>query len=66
MTKIKSARSGISAVFQFNRFGGLTGVFLNSENEADQNILQRGLSNLLKPQKFNLLKRLFTKTLKES
>jgi hypothetical protein len=56
---MKTAKSNITACFQFNRFGRLTGIFLNSENEQDEKILQRGLSDLLKPQKFSLLKRLF-------
>jgi len=53
------AKSEITAVFQFNPIGDLKAIFLNAENENDEAILQRGLSNLLKPQKFTLLKRLF-------
>jgi hypothetical protein len=53
------AKSEITAVFQFNPIGDLKAIFLNAENEQDQKVLQRGLSDLLKPQKFTLLKRLF-------
>ena len=53
------AKSEITAVFQFNPIGGLKTIFLNAESEQDQKVLQRGLSDLLKPQKFTLLKRLF-------
>ena len=53
------AKSEITAVFQFNPIGDLKTIFLNAESEQDQKVLQRGLSDLLKPQKFTLLKRLF-------
>jgi len=63
---MKKSSEKITALFEFNPYGALKGVFLNAANEGDQQILQRGLSDLLKSQKFSLLKRLFTKTLKES
>lgn len=66
MTKSKSARSGISAIFQFSKSGALKSIYLNAEGEADQKILERGLNDLLRPQKFNLLRRLFTRALKET
>lgn len=49
----------ISALFEFHPNGRLKGVLWNAESEKDQVILQRGLSRLLKPQKFDLLKKLF-------
>ena len=53
------AKARISAVFEFSPNGNLRAVFLNAENENDQEVLQRGLSHLLKSEKFNLLRRLF-------
>jgi hypothetical protein len=55
---MKKASEKISAVFQFNRYGLLTGIFLNSENEKDQTILIKGISQVLKPNR-NLLKKIF-------
>ena len=56
---MKRAREGISALFSFNQQGQLKGVFLNSKNEGDQKVLETGLSDLLKPGKFFLIKKLF-------
>jgi len=56
---MKKAKGRITALFEFNQSGDLKAFFLNAENEQDQKVLQRGLSDLLKPQKFTLLKRLF-------
>ena len=53
------AKNRITAVFEFSPNGNLRAVFLNAENENDEAILQHGLSRLLQPQKFTLLKRLF-------
>jgi len=54
------AKSEITAVFQFNPIGDLKAIFLNAENEHDEAVLQRGLSNLLRPGKMGLVRRLFT------
>jgi hypothetical protein len=59
MTKAKSARSGISAVFQFNKSGALKSIYLNAEGEEDQKVLEQGLFVLLKPEKFASFKKLF-------
>jgi len=55
------AKSKITAVFEFSQSGNLKAVFLNAENEHDQQVLQKGLSNLLKPQRFEWVRRLFWK-----
>jgi len=55
---MREASNKISAVFQFNRYGLLTGIFLNSENEKDQAILVKGISEVLKPNR-NLLRKIF-------
>jgi hypothetical protein len=52
----------ISAVFKFSRSGFLKMIYLNAETQEDQKILQRGLFALLKPQKFNLIKKLFKRS----
>jgi hypothetical protein len=57
--KNKKAKNPISAVFEFSDLGNLKAIFLNSSTEEDEKILQRGLSQLLKPQKFSYLKGLF-------
>ena len=54
------AKGRITALFEFNSTGRLKGVFLNAGSEADQTILQKGLSHLLKPGKVGLVRRLFT------
>jgi hypothetical protein len=53
------ANEKISVLLEFSQAGNLKGIFLNANTEYDQIILQRGLSDLLKPEKFSLLKRLF-------
>jgi hypothetical protein len=58
---MKKASQKITALFEFNCYGSLTGIFLNSQDDVDQKILERGLSDLLKPQKFGWVKRLFWK-----
>jgi len=58
---MRKSKGSISALFQFNQFGNLKGVFLNSETEDDQEILQKGLSELLKPAKFSFIRALFQK-----
>jgi hypothetical protein len=55
------ARGRISGLFEFNSTGGLKTIFLNAESEQDQKVLQRGLSDLLKPQRFEWIRRLFWK-----
>jgi len=35
---MSKAQGRISAVFQFNQYGTLKGVFLNSENEIDSKL----------------------------
>jgi hypothetical protein len=47
-----NAKGRITALFEFTSTVTLKGVFLNAGSEADQAILQKGLSDLLKPQKF--------------
>ena len=56
---MKKAKGKITALFEFSQSGNLKSVFLNAETEHDEAILQRGLSHLLKPEKFSSLKRLF-------
>ena len=53
------AKSRISALFEFNSYGALKGIYLNAIDEDDQQVLQKGLSSLLRPEKFSSLKRLF-------
>jgi hypothetical protein len=55
---MKEAKEKLSAVFEFNKFGLLRRILLNSENEMDEAILLKGLAHILKPQK-TLLKRIF-------
>jgi len=55
------AKNRVTAVFEFSPNGNLKAVFLNAENENDQKVLQRGLSDLLKPQRFEWIRRLFWK-----
>jgi hypothetical protein len=55
------AKNRVTAVFEFSPNGNLKAVFLNAENENDQEVLQRGLSDLLKPQRFERIRRLFWK-----
>jgi len=57
----RKATGKLTALFEFNSYGSLTGIFLNSQSEDDQKILERGLYDLLKPQKFGWIKRLFWK-----
>ena len=63
---MKKSCEKISALFEFSKTGRLKAIYLNAEGDGDQKVLEKGLTDLLKPQKFSLLKRLFTKTLKES
>jgi len=56
---MKKASNKITALFEFASNGRLRSVFLNSESEADQKILEQGLLVLLKPEKFSSLKKLF-------
>ena len=57
---MKKAKGRITALFEFNQSGDLKAFFLNAENEQDQKVLQRGLSDLLRPGKMGLVRRLFT------
>ena len=56
---MRKLKNPISAVFEFSDLGNLKAIFLNSSNEDDEKILQRGLSQLLKPQKLGFLRGLF-------
>ena len=56
---MKRASKNISALFEFNPYGRLKGVYLNSASEEDQKVLEAGLLALLRPEKFSSLKRLF-------
>jgi hypothetical protein len=56
---MKKTKGKISAVFEFTSNGRLKSVFLNSETEEDQRILEAGLLALLKPEKFSSFKKLF-------
>jgi hypothetical protein len=56
---MKKAQKRIMAIFEFGRIGYLKSIFLNAETQEDQRILQKGLLNLLKPQKFNSIRKLF-------
>jgi hypothetical protein len=55
---IRPKASGkMSAVLEFNRYGDFTGtVYLNTENEKNQIILQRGVSRLLRKWDLTLTK----------
>jgi len=57
---MKKAKGRITALFEFNQSGDLKAFFLNAENENDEAILLSGLSNLLRPEKMGLVRRLFT------
>ena len=57
---MKKAKGRITALFEFNQSGDLKAFFLNAENENDEAILLSGLSNLLRPGKVGLVRRLFT------
>lgn len=54
---MKKAKENLSAVLTFNRYGLLMGIFMNSQEEADQAILMKGLRLLLGPDK-ELLKKI--------
>jgi hypothetical protein len=56
---MKKATGKISATFEFNSRGKLKMIYLGSRNEEDQKILEYGLSRLLRPGYWGLLKRLF-------
>jgi hypothetical protein len=53
------ANEKISVLLEFSQAGNLKGIFLNANTEHDQIILQKGLSRLLKHEKFSLVKRIF-------
>jgi hypothetical protein len=55
----RKARGKITAIFEFNPSGILKSIFLNSQDERDQFILQRGIERLIKPYHFSWVKRLF-------
>ena len=54
------AKGRITALFEFNSIGNLKAIYLNAENEYDQQVLQHGLSGLLKAEKMGFVRRLFT------
>lgn len=56
---MRKATHKITAIFEFSQSGNLKAVFLNAENEHDQQVLQKGLSHLVKPEKMGLIRRLF-------
>ena len=56
---MKKAKEKITALFEFSQSGNLKTIFLNAETEDDEAILQRGLSNLLRPEKMGLIRRVF-------
>jgi len=58
---MEKGKGRITALFEFNQSGDLKTIFLNAESEQDQKVLQRGLSDLLKPQRFEWIRRLFWK-----
>ncbi len=53
------ARETISAVFEFTLTGRFTKIFLNSENEKDQLVLQRSVESLVKPSNLSWVRGLF-------
>lgn len=53
--------SKLTAVFEFTEAGYLKAIFLNAENEKDQETLERALDRLFKPDHFRWIKRLFKK-----
>ena len=57
---MEKGKGRITALFEFNQSGDLKAFFLNAENENDEAILLSGLSNLLRPEKMGLVRRLFT------
>lgn len=55
----QKAQERITAVFQFNSSGYLKTIFLNSRDDRDQIVLQRGIERLFKPSHLSWVKRLF-------
>jgi hypothetical protein len=53
------AKEKISAVFEFTLTRRLVKVFLNSENDQDQLVLQRGIERLVRPSYLSWIRRLF-------
>lgn len=53
------AKEKITAVFEFNQNGYLKSIFLNSQGERDQLILERGIERLMKPSYLGWVRRLF-------
>lgn len=53
------AQGTITAIFEFNPGGYLKTIFLNSRDDRDQIVLQRGIERLLKPSHLSWVKRLF-------
>jgi hypothetical protein len=57
----KSSKDKISAVFEFTATGRLKAVYLNAQNEEDQDVLERGLNRIINPSHLGWFKRLFKK-----
>jgi len=53
------AKEELTAVFEFNPSGYLKSIFLNSQNDRDQVVLQRGIERLVSPFHLSWVKRLF-------
>jgi hypothetical protein len=49
----------LSVCFEFTETGYLKAIFLNAENEKDQETLESALDSLLNPRHFNWIRRLF-------
>ena len=53
------AQGEIRAVLEFNPNGDLKNIFLNSQDDRDQFILQRGIERLIRPYHFGWVRRFF-------
>lgn len=51
----------IAVTFKFYPTGKLKAIFLNVDNSEDQEILERALEKLIRPEKRGWLQRLFTR-----
>ena len=57
----KKSSAKITVLLEFSETGYLKSVFLNSENDGDQETLECALSRLIKPGHFAWVRRLFRK-----
>lgn len=55
----KKSSAKITAQLEFTETGYLSAVYLNAENNGDQETLERALARLFKPDHFSWVRRLF-------